>query len=168
MINQKINQKIISNIRRSVLSEVDLEIKKSIEFLKTEKELWGSLDNYVKSCSDRIAILKSDLKTLRTKIGVEPNRKVSSYDYDGEPENAEDLYAYNYNQVSEVPAAADLPTPDENDPKQLMMEQYNSKVYSIRDLYDKIDRLKTIRDNLDKGSNKKHKIGEYELKKYGF
>lgn len=163
------------NKRSGILQGFATDFEKSLEFEKTEKEIFDSLKFKIKRIEKLIQNndnVKSELIQL---IGSAPDsiRRM----YVGCDETGSSVYAdvqiYNVDSGKEnvelVSGIRVLPAGDEElNEKQLMKVKYNELVSKYFDLKNSLSRLQDTLDNLKPESKKVFKLSFYELEEYGF
>jgi prophage DNA circulation protein len=154
--------------------EVGQDFKKSIEFIKTGKDVKDGLQKMITTLQGQVAFIRGSLKEIKAKIGYEPDSVES--DSDGSYGNIvvkirpEHRYEVDYSSdcysKEEVQATPSFIKTEVKGDANKLKKLYNSFCYRIENIQERILRLEKMKDNLK--DTQKFKLSSYELDEYGF
>ncbi|MEM4260407.1 MAG: hypothetical protein QXG00_04180 [Candidatus Woesearchaeota archaeon] len=164
-------------------------VEKSVQFVKTEKELYDKVSENIEILNSKIAEIKGSIKNIRNLVGQEPTEELSYFDEE-QLKNIDDDYEYfckiykyensgegittvsnSENNLTNIVIANSNNLKKNTDDKKNVAQlksKHNSLIYDYRSLLRKKFDLNTLKRNLDKKSNRKITLDFYELKEYGF
>lgn len=152
------------------------QMSKSLEFIKTEKEIFDALQNKLKLVEVEEDSAKKEMETLKTLIGCDPDEDATYYMYVGGENKVENYkrykvdYSYGNKYVSGEVALTNFTVQNKvktNDVNTLK-EKYNNACYKYWRAEEQEHKLKHIIKNLNPKVKREHKLNEWELNEYGF
>lgn len=155
-------------------SNLEPEIKKSLEFIKTEKEIYDALQGKKKALEIEEESLKKEMSSLKGLIGTEPEEDASYYMYkEGKDESVPyKRYSIDWNKMSSSNEVSLTNFSVQNKVKQddtnTLKQKYNDACYKRFRMEEQEEKIELLIKNLNPKAKREHKLSEYELTNYGF
>ena len=165
------------NLNKLNGAKINSSFEKGIEFIKTEKQVADSLRNRINQMSALIALAEGRKKELSDLIGSQPTETSNYWSYENDSFGLEDKVTYKIYQLDfdksqegiqsltnlTIAGAKQNTTSTEQNKR-----SYNDLSYKVLRIQDRIKSMEKLMNNLDIKSNRKIKLGEHELDRYGF
>lgn len=179
----------IVNNRKNIFGSFD-SIEKSLQFIKTEKEIFNNVNKIIDSLKKRISFINGVQKELKQLIGFEPIKERKYYlglnEITGEYEEATYL-TYDWSSEDKPLLSNEVPlqltnlivdvikkektTNEEltiSEEKKALMRRYNDNAYNIFKVQERLNYFLKIKANLKENSTQKFTLTTEELERFGF
>ena len=146
-------------------------LKKALEFSRTEGEIFNSLDNKIQRLADSQMQIEKEKSEIVSTLAVKPDskRKYWRNNYDGvDNQFYYPVYKCSYDGEEKVCFSEMCLVDNIGENIELLKNRYNDISRNYFNLEDKIIELKRMINNLSKDSKKKINLNMYELEQFGF